>query len=396
MLSRRHFFFGSLAGPILGASSALAAKKPAERPSVLLITADRLPSWVLGAFGNKDVRTPNLDRLAQMGTRFERHNVCVPVPGPSLATILTGVAPMQLTGGETVPAGAATLDSLLGAAGYSCQATGPEAAIAFLDQQTAGKSFFLRVHFDSLRPPYEHVEQKYVDLYASATLDSFGRGTAAANAAMGREMLADRLANQRKAAAAITALDGQVQSVFSRVAARGLTDSTLVVFTSTCGALLGRHGLWAAGGASDPPNMHREAVETPLFWVWPGRIPAQASRPELVSAYDLLPSLCELLGIAAPAAKLCGRSYALLATGRPLPKKQPWRTTIFGRFRETGMAVIERYKLVARDQGKGPGELYDVKADPEESSNQYENPQFLTVKNRLAGELAGWDRHYSS
>ncbi len=396
MLSRRHFFFGSLAGPILGTRLAPAAKKPAERPSVLLITSDRLPSWALGAYGNKDVRTPNLDRLAQMGTRFERHNVCVPVPGPSLATILTGVTPMQLTGGATAPAGAPTLASLLGGGGYSCQAAGPEAAITFLDAQTAGKPFFLQVHFDSLRAPYEGVAKKYVDLYASATLDSFGRGAAAANAAKGREMLADRLASQRKAAAAITALDDQVQSVFSRVAARGLTDTTLVIFTSTCGALLGRHGLWDAGEASDPPNMYRESVETPLLWVWPGRVPAQSSRPELVSTYDLLPSLCELLGIAAPGAKLCGRSYALLVTGRPLPKKQPWRTTVFSQFRETGMARIERYRLVSRDQGKGPGELYDVRADPEESSNQYDNPQFLTVRNQLAEELAGWDRSYSS
>ena len=47
-LSRRHFFFGSLALP------ALAAKKPAaEQPNILLLLAEGLPAWVLGCYGNK-------------------------------------------------------------------------------------------------------------------------------------------------------------------------------------------------------------------------------------------------------------------------------------------------------------------------------------------------------
>jgi arylsulfatase A-like enzyme len=395
MISRRHFFFGSLAGPILGLP-ALAAKKPAERPSVLLITVDDLPAWILGSYGNKEVRTPNLDRLAQMGTRFERHIVCVPAPGPSLAAILTGLTPMQLGGGEKAPAGAASLDHLLGAAGYSCRAADPDGAVKFLDAQTAGKPFFLRAHFGSLRPSSGAAPQKYLDLYASANFESFGREAAARNAAQGRELLADRVANQRKAAAAVTALDDQVQQVLARVAARRLTDTTLVIFTSTCGALLGRHGLWAAGDGSDPANMYRESVETPLIWVWPGQVPAQLTRPELVSSYDLLPSLCDLLSIAPPSGNLCGRSYVLLATGKPLPKKQPWRTTVFSQLRDTSMARVERYALTLRNQGKGPGELYDLKVDSGEISNQYDNPQFLTVRNQLASEVVAWERRCSS
>jgi hypothetical protein len=47
------------------------------------------------------------------------------------------------------------------------------------------------------------------------------------------------------------------------------------------------------------------------------------------------------------------------------------------------MARTERYKLVLRDEGKGPGELYDLKQDPRERVNQYDNPQFMTVKASL-------------
>jgi arylsulfatase A-like enzyme len=66
-----------------------------------------------------------------------------------------------------------------------------------------------------------------------------------------------------------------------------------------------------------------------------------------------------------------------------LPKKQPWKTTVFARYRNTAMARTDRYKLVWRDEGKGPGELYDDKQDPKERVNQYDNPQFMTVKASL-------------
>ena len=76
-VSRRHFLQGGLALPVL------AAEKPvvvAPRPNVLLMIADDLPAWVLGCYGNKEVRTPSLDRLAQVGTRFLNHVACAPAP----------------------------------------------------------------------------------------------------------------------------------------------------------------------------------------------------------------------------------------------------------------------------------------------------------------------------
>src|ERR1017187_1521767 len=90
-LSRRHFFFGSLALPAFAAP-----KTPGERPHILLIVADRLPAWILGCYGNNEVHTPNLDRLAQTGLRFLNHFACAPAPAPGRATLLTGRTPMQL------------------------------------------------------------------------------------------------------------------------------------------------------------------------------------------------------------------------------------------------------------------------------------------------------------
>jgi arylsulfatase A-like enzyme len=190
-------------------------------------------------------------------------------------------------------------------------------------------------------------------------------------------------------------MDAEVGVVTAALYQRKLADNTLVVFTSTCGALLGRHGLWAAGDASEPPNMYEESVSTPMIWSWPGHVPAFGERPEVVSSCDFVPTICDLAAIE-PADNLSGRSYLLLATGKPLPKKEKWRTTVFSQLGNTAMARADRYKLVERDGGKGPSELYDLVADPVEKANQYDNPQFMTVRTALAGELHAWQQKYSA
>src|SRR5450755_1691284 len=136
-LSRRHFFFGSLALP------AFAAKPLGEQPNVLLVLAEGLPSWLLGCYGNKEVRTPNIDRLAQTGTRFLNHFAGAPVAAKARATLLTGRTSMQIKG-----TGDVTLEKLLGGIGYACGETANSAgAEKFLDAQTSAKPFFLTANF---------------------------------------------------------------------------------------------------------------------------------------------------------------------------------------------------------------------------------------------------------
>src|SRR5262249_26369666 len=148
----------------------------------------------------------------------------------------------------------------------------------------------------------------------------------------------------------------RVQTIVARLTQKGLRDSTLVVFTSSCGAMLGRHGLWGA------ETFYDEVLRTPMLWSWPGKIPTHGVRPEATSSCDLLPSIAELLEIAPPAGNRCGRSYALLATGKPLPKKHPWRTTVFAELKGSAAARVHRYKLV--EHPSAPGELYNLAADP--------------------------------
>jgi arylsulfatase A-like enzyme len=228
-------------------------------------------------------------------------------------------------------------------------------------------------------------------MYVQTSFDGLGWDPPAPNAARGKDALASLIPNLRRKAAAITAIDDQIPEIMKKLEVTGLRDSTLIVFTADCGNLLGRHGLWGDGAASDPVNMYEEVVATPMIWNWRGRIPVEGARPELVSVYDFLPSLCELTGAALPAnSALPGRSYLPAVLNQPFPKKQPWRNLVFGESGDVEMAREIRYKLVLRAQGKGPGQLFDLRADPREKVNQYENPAFVTVRDRLTAELAAW------
>lgn len=389
MLTRRHFFLGSLALP------AFAAKKPPAPapPSLVLMAPNYLPAWILGCYGNKEVSTPHMDLLAKTGTRFLNHAACAPEPGVGRSTLVTGRTPMQLHEAETLAAGEPGLQSLLSGMGFATEDAEASAAPKFLDAQQAGKSFFLHVRCPYLDAPYEGVAQKYRDQYAKTKFDTFNPDRMAPNAARGKELLADPIGSLRKYAAAVTAFDDEVGVLMARLSARGLLDNTLIVLTATCGNLATHHGLWGAGSASNPPNMFQEAVGTPLIWSWLGHVPSEITRPDQVSACDFVPTICEAASSNLPSANLCGRSYLALATGKPLPKKQPWKTTVFAADHGTWMARVERYKVVERTPGAG--ELYDLIADPTERQNQYENPQFLDVRQELSGSLAAWKQRYS-
>jgi arylsulfatase A-like enzyme len=354
-LKRRHFLFGSLALP------AFAAKKsaPAQRPNIVLVIADDLGAYMLGCYGNQEVRTPNIDHLALTGVRFAHH-------------FSTGFEPPST--------------DAFAAAGYNCGSADSSAkAAGFLDAQAPTKPFFLSVVWPS---PFQVTpSQKNLDAYAAVSFEALGWDPPAANATH-KEMMSDVPGNLRKYAAAVTTLDEQIAELLAKLQQRGVADDTLVILTGRKGYLLGHHGLWGDAGASNPVNLYEEVVRTPLVWVWPSRFPPQTVRNDVVAPYDLLPSLSELTGVALPAGK--GQSYLTLAYGRRLGKKQSWPGVAFGSYQNAEMARDDRYKLILRDQGKGPNEFYDESADPQERTNQYDNPQFVSARDHLVSLLSGW------
>lgn len=68
---------------------------PARPINLVLILTDNQGAWTLGCYGNKDIRTPNIDKLAAAGLRFTRALSSNPVCSPTRATFLTGLLPSQ-------------------------------------------------------------------------------------------------------------------------------------------------------------------------------------------------------------------------------------------------------------------------------------------------------------
>jgi arylsulfatase A-like enzyme len=65
------------------------------KTNLILILSDNHGAWTLGCYGNKEIRTPNIDRLAAEGTLFTRAYCANSVCSPSRATFLTGLIPSQ-------------------------------------------------------------------------------------------------------------------------------------------------------------------------------------------------------------------------------------------------------------------------------------------------------------
>lgn len=90
-------------------------------PSFLVFCLDQVGAHSLGAYGNTDVRTPNIDRLASQGRLAQRAYCNNPVCMPSRATLVTGLTPRQhgcITNGVPLPENVPTLGDALGGVGY--------------------------------------------------------------------------------------------------------------------------------------------------------------------------------------------------------------------------------------------------------------------------------------
>ena len=88
--TRRSFLASAAAAPLLAGVSNGEKGLPSARPNFVLIVVEDLAAWMVGCYGNLEIKTPNLDKLAGSGLRFRNAVSVCPVCTPYCAALLTG------------------------------------------------------------------------------------------------------------------------------------------------------------------------------------------------------------------------------------------------------------------------------------------------------------------
>jgi arylsulfatase A-like enzyme len=153
-----------------------------DRPNVLFIHTDQQRWDALGANGNPDVHTPNLDAMAERGVNVDRHFVNCPLCMPSRASYLTGQYPSQLgiyDNGVPLPEDVRTLPETLAPYGYR---SGNLGKLHFLphanrDHRTTHPSYgFDELEISDEPGPYPDAYRAWVREHDPSALDEISVG----------------------------------------------------------------------------------------------------------------------------------------------------------------------------------------------------------------------------
>jgi len=173
--------------------------------------------------------------------------------------------------------------------------------------------------------------------------------------------------------ATVSLVDRQVGKILQALEARGLLESTLVVFSSDHGDHLGDHGL------PFKSTFYESALMVPLIMRGPGLRPGSRCS-SFVDWLDLHATFLTLAGIPVPDHAQGKDISCVLAD--PTAKV---RGEAFSELLGSAMVRTESHKLVLCDDGSG--ELYDLREDPLEVVNHYNDPVFKNLQEELTGKI---------
>ena len=191
--------------------------------------------------------------------------------------------------------------------------------------------------------------------------------------------------------AAVTHIDRQIAAVLDRLAKLGELDNTLIVYSSDHGHGNGYRGIQTKGNDTVPCNFLEPSIRVPLVMRLPGTIDRGVRHEAMVDHTDTFATLLDFA-----AAPFDGRTDGHLSPGASLlPRLRgesgKARAFQFGEYGNARMIRSERFKLIERYPGPNghfPDELYDLRADPEESVNVIDEPEYAGDAATLRYELA--------
>jgi arylsulfatase A len=370
----------------------------ARSPNVILILADDLGYETLRCNGGQSYQTPNLDRLAAGGVRFERCYV-QPLCTPTRLQLMTGMYNVRnYSAWATIAPNAVTFGQLLKNAGYAT-------AVAGKWQLGRVEDLPRRLGFDESclwqhmrRPPryanpgleYNGEERDFhdgeygPDLVSDFALDFITRHRSTPfflyypmmlthgpfqptpdspgwdATAVGEKVNDD----PRHFAEMVGYMDKLVGRLVAKVDELGLRDDTLILFVSDNGT--GRRitskfqGTAYEGGKG---STTARGMHVPLIANWPGHAAAGKVCGDLIDSTDFLPTICAAAGAKIPAAlTIDGRSFLPQVLGE---KGEP-REWIYSWFSQSGGPPISEFVASKEHKLYRDGRFYDLKRDPYE------------------------------
>ena len=412
--------------PALTIGTVRTVRAEAKRPNFVIVLADDLGYGDLGCYGNSQVRTPHLDRFAAQGMRFTDYYAPAPNCSPSRAGLMTGRTPYRLGIYNWIPYGSPmhvrrgelTIATLLRRHGYSTchvgkwhlngsltdpkqpqpsdhgfdhwfstqnnalpshrnpenfvrngRPVGPlrgysaqlvvDEAIRWLTRlRDPQKPFFLFVCFHEPHEPIE-TDPRFSRLYPQQGKPSpFDPWTSTLAAHHGN----------------ITQMDHHFGRLMAALDRLGVSDNTLVFFTSDNGPAITR---WHPHGSAGPlrakkGHLYEGGIRVPGLLRFPGRVKPGVVCREPVCGVDLLPTICQLAGVPLPQDRpLDGTSWVpLWEQGGRLQRNRPlyWQFN-FARSEPRVALRHGPWKLLATITHPLPGGG-DIRAEDQEAIQQ--------------------------
>lgn len=402
----------------------------AAKPNIIFVMADDMGWGQTGYRGHPVLKTPNLDAMAANGLRFERFYAGNPVCSPTRASVLTGRSNDRtgvLTHGYALRLQEKTIAQALRGAGYVTGHfgkwhlngfKGPGAPILRDDPRNPGAfgfdewvsvtNFFDQNPIMSRGGEFEEFTGDSSDIAVAEAVKFIDKHRAGEKPLFAviwfgtphspfRALEADKAAFGKLDKASqdhygeLVALDRAVGTLRQKLADTGLAKDTLLVFNSDNGGLPGIEPPTVGGLRGHKGTVFEGGLRVPGIIEWPAVIkPRVTSYP--ACTLDLFPTVVDILGLPEDVMirPIDGISLKPLFAGEIGERSQPLGFRFGSKLALTG----QRYKILTEDVGKAVFQLYDILADPNETTDL--SRQEPEVFEKMKKELLAWNDSVSA
>ena len=453
-----------------------------KRPNILFIMSDDHAAHAMSCYGSRINKTPNLDRIAEGGMRFDNCFCTNSICTPSRASILTGTY-NHVNGVTTLSTHMdnrlQTYPKLLQQAGYQTAifgkwhlGTGPDhcptgfdnwavvpgqgkyhnpefmfqgpdggtrrtvqgyatdvitdLCLDWLKERDTEKPFCMMCHHKAPHRPW-YPDEKHAHMYLNEDIpepetlfDDYSNRASAAEAAemrVGVHMRVEDLKCEMPSGMSeeekrrwgyqryikdylrvVASVDDNVGRVLDYLDQEGLTEDTMVIYTSDQGFFLGDHGWY------DKRFMYEESLRMPLILRFPREVEAGTINGDMVLNVDFPSLFLDVAGVPIPD-NMQGRSFRPMLHGET---PADWRQAMYYRYwmHKAHHNVYAHYGIRTRqhkliyyyadamdtagsiDETYEPEwEMFDLEKDPAEMSSVYGNPEYAGLQAELRAEL---------